>query len=225
MEHLILHQDPISANCYKISLTAALLSIPLEHRSYSIMKGETRTPEFLENVSAYGRIPVLQIGGSTFLPESNAACFYLAEKSSSSSNSTSSPTLIPDDPLLRAEMFSWMFFEQNQHEVNIATLRFWLHVLGEKNLDGTRRVQVDGKVKAGKQVLDYMNDHLAKSEHGWFVGENITLADICLFAYTHIAHHSGFNLDEWPAVQKWCERVKGVRNFVPFTFYNGLGGS
>ncbi|KIX93452.1 uncharacterized protein Z520_10871 [Fonsecaea multimorphosa CBS 102226] len=230
MDKFILHEEPVSANCYKIRLTAALLGIPLQRRIYSILKGETRTAEFLETVSSFGRVPVLQIGDSTFLPESNAACFYLAEAaastataaSASSSSSSSSPpqattSLIPKDALQRAEMLRWMFFEQNQHEVNIATLRFWVHVIGGQNLDGSRRAQIVGKIAAGEQALDCMEDHLAKSHHGWFVGDTISLADICLFAYTHIAGDAGFDLSRWPSILKWCDQVKQVQGYIPMS--------
>ena len=213
MDHFTLHEDPISPNCYKIRLSAALLSIPLERRTYSILKGETRTPEFLQTISSFGRIPVLQIGDSTFLTESNAACFYLADVASSS-KSESSPTLIPRDPLDRAQMLRWMFFEQNQHEVNIATLRYWLLIIGKDHLEAARIAQLDGKRKAGEQVLDCMNEHLTMSKSGWFVGDSISLADVCLFAYTHVSHHAGFDLGNWPAVQKWCEKVKTLENYV-----------
>jgi glutathione S-transferase len=101
MADLILHEDHRSGNCYKIRLTAALLGLPLERREYDIMKGETRTPEFLAEVNSNGRIPVLQIG-QRFLPESNAACWYLAESSE----------LVPDSRFDRADMLRWMFFEQ-----------------------------------------------------------------------------------------------------------------
>ena len=207
MKHLILHEDPISANCYKIRLTASILSIPLESHRYSILKGETRTQDFLNNVSKYGRTPVLQLDSSTFLPESNAACFYLADI-------TISFSLIPTDPLIRAEMLRWLFFEQNQPEISIATLRFWLKYLGKDNLDDSSKAQLDGKTQQGREVLDCMNDHLDKSTSGWFVGTSITLADVCLFAYTHVAHEAGFDLTEWPAVGAWCEKVTTVEGFV-----------
>ncbi|OQV11326.1 Glutathione S-transferase, domain-containing protein [Cladophialophora immunda] len=198
MDTFVLHEEPISGNCYKIRLTAALLGIPLERRLYSILKGETRTAEFLHTVSSFGRVPVLQVGDSTFLPESNAACFYLADAASASCSS--SPSSSP---------------QVNQHEVNIATLRFWVHVIGERDLDGARRVQIQGKFAAGEQALDCMEDHLAKSEHGWFVGDSITLADICLFAYTHLAGDAGFDLARWPAILKWCEQVRQVQGYIP----------
>ena len=139
MDDLILHEDPRSGNCYKIRLTAALLGLPLERREYDIMKGETRTPEFLAKVNSNGRIPVLQVG-NRFLPESNAACWYLAEDSD----------LIPADRFARADMLRWMFFEQYNHEPNIATLRFWLAYLGEHNLTEQQRAQVPAKRVAGE---------------------------------------------------------------------------
>ena len=111
---------PLSGNCYKIRLTAALLGLPLERRDYDIMAGETRTPEFLAGVNANGRIPVLQ-AGDRFLPESNAACFYLADGS----------CLVPGDRFDRADMLRWLFWEQYNHEPNVATLRFWHGWIGE----------------------------------------------------------------------------------------------
>ncbi len=122
MSDPILHEDPRSGNCYKIKLTAALLGLPLATRQYDILAGETRTPEFLANVNPNGRIPVLEID-DRFLPESNAACWYLAGDSA----------LIPRDRFAQAEMLRWMFFEQNSHEPNIATLRFWLHFVGGRS--------------------------------------------------------------------------------------------
>src|SRR5215210_537836 len=127
-DHLILHEYSQSGNCYKIRLTAALLGLPIERREYDIQKGETRTPQFLAEVNPNGRIPVLQIGGR-FIPESNAACFYLADGTE----------LVPDDRFDRADMLRWMFFEQYNHEPNVATLRFWLAFIGEARLDELQR--------------------------------------------------------------------------------------
>ncbi len=149
MDELILHEDPRSGNCYKIRLTAALLGLPLERREYDILKGETRTPEFLAKVNANGRIPVLQVG-QRLLPESNAACFYLAEGSK----------LIPADRFDRADMLRWMFFEQYNHEPNIATLRFWLAYIGEHNLTEQQRAQIPAKRIAGEDALELMEQEL-----------------------------------------------------------------
>jgi len=196
-----LHEDPRSGNCYKIKLTAALVGIPLAIRQYDIMAGETRTPEFLANVNANGRIPVLQIG-DRFLPESNAACWYLAEGS----------PLIPTDQFDRADMLRWMFFEQYNHEPNVATLRFWLHFVGEANLSEQQRSQLMAKRLAGCDALSLTDRHLADRE--WFVGGGPTLADIALYAYTHVAEEGGFGLADYPAVQTWLERVAALPRYV-----------
>lgn len=203
-QKLILHEYTQSGNCYKIRLTAALLGLPLERREYDIMKGETRTPEFLANVNANGRIPVLQIG-DRFLPESNAACFYLADGSK----------LIPSDRFDRADMLHWMFFEQYNHEPNVATLRFWLAFLGEQNLNDVQRAQIAIKRAAGDAALKLMDEHL--SSRDWFVGDSLTLADIALYAYTHMAEDGGFTLNQYPAVGRWLDRLAAQPKYVPFT--------
>ena len=153
-ERYTLHEDPRSGNCYKIKLTAALLGIPVEIEQYDILRGETRTPEFLANINRNGRIPVLQIDKDEerrFLPESNAACWYLASGS----------PLIPADRFAQASMLRWMFFEQYNHEPNIATLRFWLSIIGETNLTEQQRGQIMAKRVAGCEALRLMDQHLA----------------------------------------------------------------
>ena len=201
MSELVLHQDPRSGNCYKIALTAALLGVPLEIRDYDIMKGETRTPGFLARVNANGRIPVLEIG-DRFLPESNAACWYLAEGSS----------LIPAERFDQADVLRWMFFEQYNHEPNVATLRFWLRFVGHDRLSDTQRAQIPAKRAAGEAALKLMDEHLA--QRAWFVGGGATLADIALFAYTHVCEQGCFALDDYPAVSAWLARIKALPGFV-----------
>lgn len=208
-EPLTLHEDPRSGNCYKIKLTAALLGLPLATRAYDIMKGETRTPEFLAQVNANGRIPVLQIGAGTkgegrarFLPESNAACWYLAHGSA----------LIPADRFAQADMLRWMFFEQYNHEPNVATLRFWLRFVGEANLSAEQRAQIKAKRMAGCAALDLMNRHLA--DHAFFSGTAVTLADIALFAYTHVAEEGGFGLGDYPHITAWIARMQALPGFI-----------
>jgi len=205
-ETYTLHEDPISANCYKIRLTAALVGASVARVAYDIRKGETRTPEFLAQVNANGRIPVLEIAGADgtrFLPESNAACWYLAHGSS----------LIPDDRFRQADMLRWMFFEQYNHEPNVATLRFWLAYIGEENLSEAQKGQLDAKRAGGEAALRLMDEHLA--DHDWFVGHGITLADIALFAYTHVAGEGRFVLDDFPAIGRWIARVQAQPGFVP----------
>jgi glutathione S-transferase len=191
---LILHEDPGSANCYKVRLTAALAGEPIERRAYDIMKGETRTPEFLANVSANGRIPVLQVG-NRFISESNAICFYIADGS----------PLVPADRFERADMLHWLFWEQYQHEPNIATLRFWMTWVGIDRLTDVQRSQMPVKRKLGNDALQLMDDHLKGRE--WFVGGAMSLADICLFAYTHVADEADFDLALYPNVVEWMERI------------------
>ena len=201
MPDLILHQDPRSGNCYKIVLTAALLGIPLATRDYDIVRGETRTPDFLAQVNANGRIPVLQIGGR-FLPESNAACWYLGQGS----------PLVPKDRFAQADVLRWMFFEQYSHEPNIATLRFWLRFVGQAQLSATQTAQIPAKRAAGDAALRLMDDHLAGNE--WLVGSGATLADIALFAYTHVCEQGAFALADYPAIGAWLARMRALPGFV-----------
>jgi glutathione S-transferase len=203
-EPLILHEYAPSGNCYKIRLTAAHLGIALERRDYDIMAGETRSPEFLATVNANGRIPVLQIG-DRFLPESNAACCYLAHGSA----------LIPDDAFDRADMLRWMFWEQYNHEPNIATLRFWRTMIGADQLTDLQRAIVPSKQAAGEAALALMDEHLAT--HRFLVADRLTLADIALYAYTHVAEEGGFDLTRVPAVQAWLARVAEQPGHLPIT--------
>lgn len=201
-ERLILHEYAASGNCYKVRLTAALLGLKLERREYDIMAGETRTAGFLRNVSANGRIPVLQ-AGDRFIPESNAACFYLADGS----------FLIPEDRFDRADMLRWLFWEQYNHEPNVATLRFWHGWIGEANWSDLQRANAPAKRAAGDAALALMDEHLAGRT--WLVGERLSLADIALYAYTHVAGGGGFRLADYPAVQAWLKRVEAVPNYMP----------
>jgi len=199
-ETLILHEYSQSGNCYKIRLTAALLGLALERREYDIQKGETRTPDFLAHVNPNGRIPVLQVG-DRFIPESNAACFYLADGTA----------LVPEDRFDRADMLRWMFFEQYNHEPNVATLRFWLAFVGEDRLSDLQRALLPGKREAGEAALRLMDEHLAG--RSFLVGDRLSLADIALYAYTHVAGEGGFDLARYPAVTAWLERVAARRGY------------
>lgn len=203
-EALILHEYAASGNCYKVRLTAALLGLPLERHEYDIMKGETRTAGFLANVNANGRIPVLQ-AGARFIPESNAACFYLADGS----------RLIPADRFDRADMLRWMFWEQYNHEPNVATLRFWHGWIGEANWTELQRAQFPLKKAAGEAALALMDEHLGRQD--WLVGHGLTLADIALYAYTHVAGGGGFQLADYPAVQAWLKRIEAVPDYLPMS--------
>lgn len=201
---LILHEYAASGNCYKIRLAAALTGKPLDRREYDILKGETRTDTFLANVNANGRIPVLQ-DGSRLLPESNAAAFYVAEGT----------PLIPADAFDRADMLRWMFWEQYNHEPNIATVRFWMGWVGEENLNDLQRAMLPSKRAGGDAALKLMDEHLANRD--WFVGNGPSVADICLYAYTHVAEQGGFELAPWQAVRAWIARVEGLKGYIPIT--------
>jgi len=201
MEQLILHEDWISGNCYKIRLTAALLGLAIERRQYDITKGETRTPDFLANVNANGRIPVLQIGDK-FLPESNAACWWLASGS----------PLIPQDRFDQADMLRWMFFEQYNHEPNVATLRFWKAHIGLDKLTDAQRALVPGKEVAGNAALALMDQHLTGRD--FFVADGLSLADVALYAYTHVAEEGGFDLGAYPAISAWLARVAAQPGYI-----------
>ncbi|CAK1360198.1 uncharacterized protein RHO25_003515 [Cercospora beticola] len=206
MTDLTLHQTTRSGNCYKISLAASLVGIKIDRIiNYDTLKGETRSEHFLSEINGNGKVPVLQIGPHTFMPESNAAMYYIADKSH----------LIPTDRLLHAQMLQWMFFEQYTHEPAIATLRFWVAIKGLENCTIDEKNAMNGKMVAGWHALDIMEMHLMRGGRKWFVGDGVTLADLALFAYTHVAHESTFfDLMDWPNVRDWCERVKGLNGFV-----------
>lgn len=202
MDRLTLHEDPVSGNCYKIRLTAAHLGLPLERRLYDIRKGETRTPAYLSTVNANGRVPVLQVG-DRYLPESNAAIFYLAKGSA----------LIPTDRWDEADMLRWMFWEQYNHEPNIATLRFWLAYVGRDALSDAQRAQIEGKRTGGEAALKLMDEHLTHRQ--WFVGNSLSLADIALYAYTHVCEEGdAFALTRYPRIQGWLARVGGLPGHI-----------
>ncbi|MEO5867761.1 MAG: glutathione S-transferase family protein [Sphingomonas sp.] len=204
MPDLILHEYAASGNCYKIRLTAAHAGLTIERREYDIMKGETRTPAFLSTVNANGRIPVLQ-AGDRFLPESNAACWYVAERSA----------LIPTDRFDQADVLRWMFWEQYTHEPNVATLRFWYGWLGEENWTDAQRAMLPGKRSAGEAALALMDRHLG--DRRFFVADRLTLADIVLYPYTQTAGEGRYDLSSYPAVQDWLARVAAQPGHIDAT--------
>ena len=203
MTDLVLHEYTPSGNCWKIRQTAALAGRAIVRREYNIVAGDTRTPDFLATVNANGRIPVLQVG-DRFLPESNAACVYLAEGTA----------LIPADAFDRADMLRWMFWEQYNHEPNVATLRFWTGWIGIDNLSPLQTAQLDAKRSGGDDALALMDRHLA--DRDWFVGPAPTLADIVLYPYTARAGEGGFDLTRYPAVRAWLDRVGHLPGHVTF---------
>ena len=198
-----LHDHLSSGNGYKVRLLLAQLGVPFERIEYDIDRGETRTPEFLEKVNANGRVPVLETDDGELLPESNAILFYLAEGT----------PFLPEGRIERARVLSWMFFEQYSHEPNVATPRFWIthHV----EMTEERRLSLETKRKLGYDALGVMEGHL--TDHDFFVADRYSIADIALYAYTHVADEGGFDLAGFPAVRAWIERVKSQPGHIPIT--------
>ncbi len=192
---LILHEYAASGNCYKIRLLLAHLCRFYERREYDILRGETRTPEFLAGINSNGRIPVLQ-DGEHLLPESNAALWYLADGTH----------FMPHTAFDRADTLRWLFWEQYNHEPNIATLRYWATYGGGWDVQPeAKRVQIPAKQAAGEEALRIMEAHLRG--RAWMAGAAFGIADIALYAYTHVAADGGFDLAHYPHVTAWLDRV------------------
>jgi glutathione S-transferase len=200
----LLHEYAPSGNCYKIRLIAALTGKSLERKHYDILGGETRTPAFLSQINANGRIPVLQ-HDEQFLPESNAALFYLAQGSA----------YWPSDAFAQAQVLQWLFWEQYNHEPNIATVRFWVAFVGQAKWTELQHLLYPSKKTQGDAALALMEQHLTGRD--WFVGDQPSIADIGLFAYTHVADEGGFDLAPLPHVRAWLSRVQMLPGFVPIT--------
>jgi glutathione S-transferase len=191
-----------SGNGYKVRLVLKQLHIPYEFVEVDIKQGASRTPEFLAR-NPNGRIPVLQLPDGIHLPESHAIISYLAEGSA----------LIPADRLQRARMWQWMCFEQYNLEPNVGTVRFWVSSLHKTRAElGEKLVE---KKKSGYAALDVLEEGLRGRE--FLVGGAYSLADIALFAYTHVAHEGGFDLAPYPAIRAWCERVVSQPDWAPIT--------
>jgi glutathione S-transferase len=189
-----------SGNGYKCRLLLHQLAIPYERIELDIDKGKTRTPEFLAK-NPVGRIPTLQLDDGTYLPESNAIIFYLAEGT----------PFLPADRLGRAQVLQWLFFEQYNHEPNIATSRYWLTHGFE--ITPERKMLLEMKKKGGIEALGVMEKHLSRND--WFVEGRYSIADIALYAYTHVAHQGGFDLAGYPHIRAWVDRVAAQPGYVP----------
>lgn len=188
-----------SGNGYKVRLLLGQLAIPYELIEVDILAGKSRTPEFLaKNIN--GRIPVLELEDGRRLAESNAILTYLAEGT----------PFLPEQRWDRAQVFQWMFFEQYSHEPNIATSRFWLR---HTDFDSHKRRRYAEKIKDGTAALQVMEKHLTSNE--FFVAGRYTIADIALFAYTHVADEGGFDLSPFPSIRIWLDRVRGQPGHKP----------
>ena len=190
-----------SGNGYKVRLLLTQLGIAFERIEVDILKGETRTPRFLD-INPNGRIPVLEMGPDERLAESNAILFYLAEGT----------PFLPKARWQRAKVLEWLFFEQYNHEPNIATARFWLKF---QKMTEDRRAALEQKMKLGYAALEVMEIHLR--QRPFFVVDAYTIADIALYAYTHVAHEGGFDLRPFGAVRAWMDRVRAEPRHIPIT--------
>ncbi len=180
-----------SGNCYKIKLLLCYLGLEHEWQHVDIVAGEARAPEFLAR-NPIGKVPVLELPSGEYLAESNAILYYLAEGT----------RYWPSDRLERARVLAWQSFEQYSHEPYIAVARFIEKYLG---LPEERRADYESKHEGGYRALGIMERHLASRDY--FVGEHLTIADISLYAYTHVAHEGGFSLEAYPAIRRWLAAV------------------
>ena len=198
---LTLYDYLSSGNGYKCRLLLAQLGIPYRRVELDIMQGETRTPQFLAR-NPNGRIPALELEDGTVLSESDAILFYLAEGT----------PYLPDDRLGRAQVLQWLFFEQYSHEPFIAVARFICHLLPP---DTPRRAELPRLDQGGHAALGVMERRLA--EHPFLVADRYTIADIGLYAYTHVAGEGGFDLAGYPGVRAWLVRVAEEPRHLPIT--------
>jgi len=196
---LKLHSMQSSGNSYKVRLLLAKLGRPFELVDVDLFRGDNRTPEFLMK-NPEGRVPLLELPGGRFLAESNAILFYLADGT----------RFLPAEPFARAEVLRWMFFEQHSHEPAIAAARFWLKLVrGGREL---RTHDIDRWLEEGYAALRVMERHL--SRRPFFVDGAPTIADIALYAHTHVAEEGEFDLGAFPAVRAWLARVSAEPDHV-----------
>jgi glutathione S-transferase len=188
-----------SGNCYKVKLLLEHLQLPYEWQEIDIMAGATHTDAFLA-MNPNGQVPILELAPGKYLPESNAILYYLAQETA----------FFPADRLAQADVLSWMFFEQYSHEPYIAVARFIQQMLPA---DHSRQTELPTLREKGYAALQVMEQQL--SQYDYFVNNQYSIADIALFAYTHVARDGGFDLEKFPAIRQWFNRIQGQKNFVP----------
>jgi glutathione S-transferase len=189
-----------SGNSYKVRLALAQLGIPYRKVEIDILQGESRTPEFIA-MNPSGHVPLLEVSQGRYLAESNAILWYLADATK----------LTPDDQVERAQAMQWMFFEQHSLEPNIGAAYFWLSLI-----KGGRELQthaLEDWMEQGYGALGVMEKHLDR--HRYFVGNRYTIADIALYAYSHVAHLCDFDLTPFPSVRNWLARIAAEPGHVP----------
>lgn len=196
-----LYEMALSGNCYKCRLAMHQLGLPFERVQVNLQGGEQYGPAF-RKMNLNSKVPVLKISDTEALPESNAILFFLAERS----------PLMPLSPLARAQVMQWLFFEQYSHEPYIATVRFWQKFTANPAAYADDIARCRPK---GEKALQVMDDHLANQV--FFVDNQYSIADIALYAYTHVAEDGGYQLNRYPAVQAWLRRVEQTPRFIPIT--------
>jgi glutathione S-transferase len=187
---MLLYDNAVSGNCYKVRLLLAQLGLPFEKRELSVDDRSNR-PGILGGLNPALRVPTIVLDDGRALGESNAILWYFGDGTN----------FVPSDRYERAQVLQWQFFEQYDHEPNIAVARFWLHYKGGE-ID---RAALAAKQAAGYRALDAMEKHLAGREY--LVGARYSLADISLYAYTHVAGEGGFDLARYPVISAWLRRV------------------
>ena len=193
-----IYGDIYSGNCYKLKLVCALLAIEHEWIAVDILKGDTRSEKFLA-LNPNGQIPVCVTDRGDVLTESNAILYYLALGSQ----------YWPEDKLAQTRVLEWQFFEQYSHETSVAVARF---IKLYQGMPENRKDEYQAKLKAGYRALGLMENHLENSI--FLVGDSCSIADISLFAYTHVAPEGGFELSNFPAINAWIARIQALNGFV-----------
>ncbi|QDP01230.1 glutathione S-transferase family protein [Thalassotalea sp. PS06] len=196
---LTVYGDSVSGNCYKIQLLASLLDIDINWVELNILDGDTQKPDFLA-LNPLGKIPLLQTDDGFVLSESNAILHFLAD----------GHEIAGKDVETKSQVLQWQFFEQYSHEPYIAVARFINFYLG---LPEEKLAEYLQKQEGGHKALAHMEQQLQKTP--FLVGEQLSLADISLYAYTHVAHQGGFELDKYPAIQAWITRIEAQENYRP----------
>ncbi|MDJ0686403.1 MAG: glutathione S-transferase family protein [Alphaproteobacteria bacterium] len=195
---LTLYDFDGSGNGYKVALLLNLLDQPYRRVEVNILEGESRTEAFLRDISPVGKIPVLGFDDGRKLFESNAILTYLADGT----------VYIPNDLFQRAQMFSWLFWEQYSHEPSIAVVRFARHF---KTLTPEQEDALQPKIDFGYECLGLLESQLKRSD--WLVGDRVTLADIALYPYTSVAEEGDFNLSRYPAIRAWFDRIAALPGY------------
>lgn len=196
---LRVYGDVFSGNCYKVKLLLTQLGQPFEWVPVDLLKQESRTPEFLAK-NPNGRVPVLELTNGVYLSESNAILHYLAEGTA----------FLPHGKFQHAQVLQWLFFEQYSHEPYIATARFIVRYLGRP---ADKEAALQAKMAPGHQALKVLEKQL--TAHAWLVADRYTIADIALYAYTHVAAEGGFDLSGYPRINQWLQRVQQQPKYIP----------